>query len=420
MTFLRPMFGLLPVDLQRSIRQTVQRRRAARPQTVDVLTSKAFPNLRPLKIVPALAGPCVTMVTDSVAPGQLMGGVGTAVLLAASIAHARNWRLRIVVREFRCDDVAVRTLLALQKVVFDGPIEIIFSDGSSSDPGVPLNTDDLVITTSWWGTWSTRRTVPARQIVYLLQEDERMFYAGGDQHLLCDETLNDLEIRYVVNSTLLMTHFQATATLGPANHGIAFEPAFPDTIYYPEARGARRNLVFYARPDHPRNLFLRGIEALDFAFAAGLFPATQWDVHFFGVNVPQVTFPGRPIQVHNTLPWHDYAALMRRADLGFSLMYTPHPSYPPLDLAASGAVVVTNRFGPKGETAQYCDNIIYSPLAVEALVEGLIKGIARAEDTPSRHAAYERADLNRDWATSFAPVLTALADDAAIAVSHPA
>ena len=42
-----------------------------------------------------------------------------------------------------------------------------------------------------------------------------------------------------------------------------------------------------------------------------------------------------------------YAARLREAAVGVSLMVSPHPSYPPLEMAHLGLLVVTNRFGPK-------------------------------------------------------------------------
>lgn len=406
---LRFFASYLPSRWRKTARQRVARWKAARPQSVDRLMQQAFHNLRPLKVRPSTDVRYLTMVTDSVASAQLMGGVGTAVLLAVAIAREQNRRLRIVTREKACDEVALRALLDLQGMPHDDDIEMIFSDGTVSDPCVPLGDDDLILTTSWWGTWSTRQAVPAHQIVYLLQEDERMFYVGGDQHLLCHETLSHNDIRYVVNSQLLMQHFEETKTIGPANNGISFEPAFPDSIYYPNPQGGRKNLVFYARPDHPRNLFLRGVTALNKAFAEGLFAEEEWNIHFFGINIQQVSFPTRVIQYHDGLSWADYAALIRRADLGFSLMYTPHPSYPPLDLAASGAVVVTNAFGPKGTSAHYSENILYAPLDIQALVDGLRRGIARVDDDATRRASHAKVSLNRDWQTSFDPVLRWLA-----------
>lgn len=410
MTKLRSLAVLLPPYWRRIAREQVLRWQASRPRSSADLMQQAFRNLRPLKIRPTSGDRYITMVTDSVAPGQLMGGVGTAVLLAVSIANAQKRLLRIVTREIACDDKALRDLLDLHGLSYNQDIDLIFSNGSDVDPGVPLGPEDMVLTTSWWGTWSAKQIVPAQQIVYLLQEDERMFYVGGDQQLLCNEVLNDTKIRYVVNSHLLMSHFHASSTAGPMLSGVAFEPAFPNEIYYPDAHDGRRNLLFYARPDHPRNLFLRGISVLDKAFAAGLFPEEEWNVHFFGINIQRVAFADRAVQYHNGLSWADYASLVRKADLGFSLMYTPHPSYPPLDLAASGAVVVTNVFGPKGRGSHYSENILYRPLDVDALLNGLREGIDRVADDTGRRAAYAATRLNRDWQTSFLPVLAFLSD----------
>ena len=55
-------------------------------------------------------------------------------------------------------------------------------------------------------------------------------------------------------------------------------------------------------------------------------------------------------------------------------MDTPHPSYPPLDLAASGAVVVTNRHGRKTSLCQYSENIVCVDPTVEALKAGIADG----------------------------------------------
>ena len=62
-------------------------------------------------------------------------------------------------------------------------------------------------------------------------------------------------------------------------------------------------------------------------------------------------------------------------DLGLCLMDTPHPSYPPLDLAASGAVVVTNTHGSKKSLEEWSRNIIAAPPSVSALIDALRDGV---------------------------------------------
>ena len=107
---------------------------------------------------------------------------------------------------------------------------------------------------------------------------------------------------------------------------------------------------------------------------------TVWDFHFVGSNVPRVKLPlGIKPTIHDTLPWAEYAALIRRTDLGLSLMATPHPSYPPLDLAASGAVVVTNKDGPKTSLAHYSANILCVEPSLDALVSALGEGAKLAQ-----------------------------------------
>jgi hypothetical protein len=86
-------------------------------------------------------------------------------------------------------------------------------------------------------------------------------------------------------------------------------------------------------------------------------------------------------------------------------MYTPHPSYPPLDLAASGAVVVTNRFGNKTSLSRYCGNILAADLTVPALLQALREAIALADDDAERQRRFEQRGLQTDWAQSLASVV---------------
>ena len=193
-----------------------------------------------------------------------------------------------------------------------------------------------------------------------------------------------------------------------------FEPAFPEKLYFPEARPAddpRRTFLFYARPNNVRNLFLHGLAAIDEAISADILDPAEWRFHFVGSGIPsvQLTRGVTPI-VSENLPWPAYAALIRGVDLGLSLMSTPHPSYPPLDLAACGAVAVTNRYGVKQDLNSYSSNIICSDLAHSAIVEGIAAGVRLAQDRKTRHRNYENQQLSRSWDSSLSAVLDELSD----------
>jgi hypothetical protein len=151
-----------------------------------------------------------------------------------------------------------------------------------------------------------------------------------------------------------------------------------------------------------RNLYYRGLEALDNAILNGVIDLDEWEIFCVGSNAGKVEFTsGYKPTVVKKMEWSEYTKFLRTVDLGFSLMYTPHPSYPPLDIASSGSVVVTNVFANKVNLDQYSKNIICSELDIDSLVQSLEAGISLAKDIPLRESNYHENRLLRNWNKSF-------------------
>ncbi len=266
-----------------------------------------------------------------------------------------------------------------------------------------LGDQDIILTTSWWTTRATLGSVNPARIIYLLQEDERMFYPFGDQRLQCMETLSEPELRILVNTQQLFDHLADGQEPLPRlrKRGHWFTPAFPSfrrpKAAKPPAAGAQ-NFFFYARPYNDRNLFWRGLEVINTAMREGVLAADQWNFHFVGRELPDMELPGgvRPT-VWSKLPWAKYAELVSTMDLGLCLMDTPHPSYPPLDLAAAGAVVVTNTHGSKTSFERWSRNIIAAPPSVSALTDALREGVKLSRDPEQRFANCGSDHIARDW-----------------------
>ncbi len=394
--------------------------------TLDRLRAARFKDLRPLRVFTAPAGarPRVTLLTDSISRGSLFGGVATSILFAALLAQRLDARLRIVTQTQEPDAGSIRGLLAANAIPWDENIEFAFTARmAEDDKDIDLEAGEVFLTTAWWSTANALAALSPKQIVYFLQEDERMFYPHGDEHLLCTELLQHPGLRVVVNSQLLHAHFAAEGFAHIGQDGLWFEPAFPD------ARDAAHEeavdnvaagppdkmlFLFYARPWNDRNLYVRGMEAITSAMEQGVLDPDRWAFCFVGRDLGNITLPGgvKP-EVLQNIPWRDYVALVRRVDLGLSLMYTPHPSYPPLDMAAAGAVVVTNQYGLKTSLSQYSPNILCVEPSVTALVAALVEGAALAADGPTRRANQARNRFGRSWQENFAPVLERLAADLA-------
>jgi 2-polyprenyl-3-methyl-5-hydroxy-6-metoxy-1,4-benzoquinol methylase len=385
---------------------------APEPDTVDTLFNARFLDLSALPVyaAPRGNGRRLTVVTDSIGGGSLYGGVGTALILAALAARRLNAGLRLVTRTEPADASPIADLLKISGAPWDGNIESVYAPRAGGLDGhdVPTSEDDLFLTTSWWTTWSTQQSVPRARIAYLVQEDERMFYPLGDDYLRCTETLAAPGLLRLVNSELLLAHFHDNGLMLDAT---AFEPSFPESLYYPATHavrppGAKRRFFFYARPHNARNLYWRGLEAIASAIEEGVLDPAEWEFYFAGHGGTGIRLPRgvRPI-IPGPMAWADYAAFVRSMDVGLSLMYTPHPSYPPLDMAASGSVVVTNRFGQKRDLDRYSPNILCSDLDVPSLVAALREATGLAANAELRSARFARSGLQRDWTTSMAPAL---------------
>jgi len=373
--------------------------------TVGSLLEARFDQLRALQVVrvPDDARR-VNIVTDSVNVGSLFGGVATALILAALRANAIGAKLRIVTRTESPDPNGVHRVLSTNGIALRVSPDLTFVPVSGSDIFLDVHNLDEFITTSWWVTYSTLRSIEPERVTYLLQEDERMFYPHGDDRLRCQETISRADIRFLINTRLLHDFLVADGLKNIAQCATWFEPAFPDAVFHSNTRetGAKRKLCFYARPNNLRNLFYRGIELLNEALLRGFLDPDKWDIVFVGKDIPRLTLACgcEPILL-GTMAWDEYATFLQTVDLGVYLMATPHPSYPPLDLAASGGVVLTNRFGSKTDLSDYSENIIAADLDVESLLDGLRQALALTLDAERRERNYAASGLGRSWSEAF-------------------
>ncbi len=366
-----------------------------------------FESLRPLRAYypPGAHARRVSMVTDSINDGSLYGGVGTALIFSALLANHLGASLRVITRTQRARPANLERLLSTVSIELAGESE--FRHAAFYDPNYQIDIlpDEVFVTTSWWTTAAALPSVSPSQLIYLLQEDERMFYPFGDERLKCESIMRNTEIRFLINSKLLYDYFCKEGFQNIATRGIWFEPAFPPAVFHPRGGGqqGKKRFLFYARPkNNARNLFFLGLEVIEQSIIEGVLDLDQWEIILVGKDIPVLVFNGIKPDRYENMTWSDYAALIGTVDLGLTLMYTPHPSYLPLDLAASGAVVVTNRFDNKTDLSSYSPNILCADINRGALVDALRVGVELAFDQPARERNFLQNNLQTDWGDTLA------------------
>ena len=354
----------------------------------------------------------INLVTDSISKDSLLGGVATALIVPTEYCLENNVELRIITRCADAEPLAYYHILNImglkrpEKVSFFTDYEHMLSSGRE----MPLDVSDrdIFFATSWWSAAAIKKTQKRPRFFYIVQEVETFFYPHGDAHLFCKQILGDPAIDFIVNSHYLWDYFK-TACPNICEHGVSFEPAFPVSFYHADTivQKQRKKLFFYARPNNPRNLFYTGLLILNRAITEGILDMDKWEIYMIGNNIPKdIQFVGgvKPT-IYDTMSWDKYAAFLRSVDLTLSLMYTPHPSYPPYDAACSGSVVLTNQCFNKTEMSE-CNNIILGDLTdFESFMRSFEKAVKLSEDIAARTANYKNSQIPRSWDAVLADII---------------
>lgn len=375
--------------------------------TVSHYLGRRRPDLLPLRVVPGPTVRRINLVTDSIGANSLFGGVATALLLAASWAERSGRRLRIVTRTAPPDASGLAELFQTVGLRPSEQPELAYIPCERGDY-LEIGDDDLFLTTSWWSTAAVLETVPADHVAYVLQEDERCFYPIGHDWLYASRTMNHPGLQVVVNTGNLLQHLIATGLDNLSRTAVSFEPSFRSFLRPGRLLGAddRRHLFFYARPHNPRNLFELGLAALERAIADGHLDRDSWQIHLVGRDVPALEFSdGSRPAVHGSLGWADYGDFLGRMDIGLSLMASPHPSYPPLDLAASGSMVVTNEWAGKMRFDEVSDRILVAVPSVDAIAGAIGQAVRRVEELTDQPFVPAPTPHFAPWAENLAPAV---------------
>jgi O-antigen biosynthesis protein len=377
------------------------------------LTIEASPELA--------ARPSLNVLLPSLAMKHMTGGPNTAVNLACRLAGL-GVRVRLVSADVAIDVNPtafwrhVETLTGIDAM--SPNVELV--DASDRARRFKIGENDLFFATAWWTAQMAKyalRHTRHRRFLYLIQDYEPLLHPSSTQSALAEETYR-LDHLPIVNTSLLRD-FLAVERVGRfadpefARNAIVFQPAVDSSSFYPEDQPAarppaRRRLLFYARPQTaPRNAFEMGVAALQKLIVEGLLDPAEWE--FLGMGDPFAAIGlGAGARLMPT-PWLDfdgYARQMRQSDVLLSPMLSPHPSYPPLEMAACGRPVVTTTYGTKTaeRLAAISPNIIGVEPTIEALAAGLVEAVQRA-----RPAAKDGVfGFPRSWSESFAETVPAV------------
>jgi O-antigen biosynthesis protein len=344
------------------------------------------PQLRALRCRVAGSGRTINLLIPGVSPSGVFGGVGTAVALAVALAGSGE-HVRIVMTDYgqSIDDATVRRLILRHLDTSATTLDrISILRAVHDDVEIPLGDDDVFVATAWWTAHRAAATIAAhpdlrrRSIVYLVQDDETLFYEASERGMMAAASYR-LDALHVVNSRSLAEHLRATHHLR-IDDALVLAPrvALPRTLPLRATRDVLR-VVVYGRPSVGRNLFDTALRGIALWEAQRRARGDAPPVEVVSVGEPEqfrYRIGEQLVRTPGVLSWEEYLELLSSAHLGVSLMASPHPSYPPLEMAASGMVVVTNRWGTK-DLGGLSDRIVSCEPDAEAVAGALAEAELR-------------------------------------------
>jgi GT2 family glycosyltransferase len=412
-----PVQGLDPVeDIQERIEPLILEPSVLEGfGSVQVIREK----IAPLTLdVSSTAPSRINLLVPTINLMYVFGGYITKFNLARHLAE-NGYNVRIIIVD-RCDynpeswRQQLHAYAGLENFIDVVELAYMFDRSKSLE----VNKDDAFIATTWWTAHIAHRAVKdlgKERFLYLIQEYEPLTFPMGTFAALADQTYRFPHYA-VFSAELLRDYFRRNAmgVFARGNEiGDQDSISFRNTITSVGPLSVEdivnrtpKKLLFYSRPEAhaARNMFEMALLALSQAIKSRYFEG-DWEFHGIGTVETSSNIrlaDGVSMQVLPRQPQDAYREVLRAHDLGLSLMYTPHPSLVPIEMASAGMLVVTNTYANKTREAlrDISSNIIAVPPTIEDVSLGLREAAANIEDY-DRRVRGSRVNWSTLWDSSF-------------------
>lgn len=235
----------------------------------------------------------------------------------------------------------------------------IVNAGDRYQCNLPVGPKDTFMATAWWTAISAKyiqkwqvqnfslNHIP--KFVYFIQDFEPGFYPWSSRYALAESTYYDTDNAIAIFNTRLLKSFFDNESFS-FKHAYVFEPSLHPKLKAKLNGGnlipREKRVLIYGRPNTVRNAFQTIVMALRERVTNH--PNCEWEFVSVGEQHPPILLGnGKYLNSLGKLSLDDYVVELSKASVGISLMISPHPSYPPLEMAAFGINTITNSYKSK-------------------------------------------------------------------------
>jgi O-antigen biosynthesis protein len=329
----------------------------------------------------------INIIIPSINEEHIYGGIYTALKFYDELSSFYEFR-RIIITDFnpahnRLSDFPGYTY-TLSSDDSSSNLQIISLAGNSEQP-LEVSRNDIFIATIWYTADLAQKLIrwqeeffgyPNRVFIYFIQDYEPGFYPFSSQYVLAKNTYEHTASTIAIyNTNLLKQYFNNYLNI-QFSYEYVFEPIMNVTLqhFLLKYGGSkkRKKILIYGRPSTPRNAFGLIIESL-ILWEQYYTRAAEWELFSAGESHEDIEIGTHAKLIAlGKLSLDEYAKVLGESFIGLSLMLSPHPSYPPLEMSHFGMWVLTNSYENK-DLSYFHENIIsLSNLSPESISDKLI------------------------------------------------
>lgn len=361
----------------------------------------------------------INILIPSLNKDKVFGGISTAMKFFNQF-NDEDYAKRIIVTDtaMKDDDLDNYKDYELIDNLEESKIDLqVVNIHDQANCNLVVTKNDIFLATAWWTAYSIRNIIKwqketyklkkCHNLLYFIQDYEPYFYPWSSRQSSAESTYHlDIPTVAIFNSKELMDYFN--------NHNYKFvksyyfSPILNDSLkkhlLEDEELPRKKQIVVYGRPSVARNAFEIVEESLILAFK-DRDDIDEWkfismgEEHYDAKIKDDVT-----LKSVGKLSLDEYALMMEESYLGISLMVSPHPSYPPLEMSSFGIKTITNKYENK-DISYFNDNIISVDYCD---AEYISKEIIKLVDNYDKLSKKSKKIINKDYINSsdqFGPII---------------
>lgn len=305
----------------------------------------------------------LNLIVPALSQRHVFGGIATALDFFKTLLP-NNFDARIIITDEICfshsdnNDYTDWNIIDLNDSDLRG--KLIVCAGDRYGKSMTVRRKDIFIATAWWTAISAQKLIDHKKrfyegnnlqsvekFVYLIQDYEPGFYPWSSRYSLAESSYHLPSVLSVFNTNILKDFFLLNGH--DASNGFVFEPILNSSLRstLPLSGSIREKIIIvYGRPSVNRNAF--EILVMSLRNAVKCCDLSQWKFYSVGEDHDDVDL-GKELKLVSLgkLSLEDYSKLLKISYAAISLMISPHPSYPPIEMAAFGLKVITNTYSNK-------------------------------------------------------------------------